>query len=251
MNPPNNINLGKRRFTPGGQYLDRFTVPPVRGPVVVIDVLRAFTTAAYAFAGGAARIILVDSVPEALQLKADNPEFLVMGEDGGKRVEGFDFTNSPVQVAVADLAGRTLVMRTTAGTRGVVACKNAARVWAAGLVTASATAEAVQQANLGDPHYVVTGSWPGRDLDGNDDWWTARLIERVRRNEPAAVKETASLIRESPEAEFTLGLGAGNADPEDVEYALRVDLFDFAMEAVRTSQDYEPDLWVLFAVRPG
>lgn len=239
--------LHRSGFVPGGQFLDRFQIPSITGAVVVIDVLRAFTSAAYAFAGGAQRIVLVDSVQEALQLKDEHPSWWAMGEDQGKRVRGFDLTNSPVEVAAADVAGRTLVMRTTAGTRGVVACRSAQRVWAAGLVTASATARAVSAAGLGEPHYVVTGSWPGRSLAGDDDWWTAELIERAREGKPLAAAETAAQIRASAEAEFTLGLGTGNAHPEDVEYALRTDLFDFAMEAVRAPSGF----WELEASGPG
>lgn len=238
------IPFNQPGFTPGGQYLDRFGIVDVTGAVVVIDVLRAFTTAAYAFAGGADRILLVDSVDEALRAKAQNPTWLVMGENHGRRVEGFDLTNSPVEVAAADVAGRTIVMRTTAGTRGVVASRSADRVWAASLVTASATARAVELAGLGRPHYVVTGSWPGRSLAGDDDWWTARLIERMRLGKAPLARETEDLIRTSPEAEFTLALGKGNSHPQDVEYAMRTDLFDFAMEARRDPSAPE-GLWVL------
>ena len=48
---------------------------------VVVDVIRAFTTAAYAFAAGASHIVVVDSVAEALSLKGANPGTLAMGED--------------------------------------------------------------------------------------------------------------------------------------------------------------------------
>jgi len=41
-----------------------------RGVVVIVDVFRAFTTAAVAFARGADRIIIVPEVSEALQLRA-------------------------------------------------------------------------------------------------------------------------------------------------------------------------------------
>ena len=221
-------------FVPGGLYVDRFQAPPLTGALVVVDILRAFTTAAYAFAGGAERIYLVDSVPEALAAKAANPGWLAMGENHGKKVEGFDLTNSPVQISNTDVRGRTLIQRTTAGTRGVVACSSADRVWAASLVTASATARALTAAGLGQPHYVVTGSWPGRTLAGNDDWWTAEYINALYAGgapDPGAVEDA---IRTSSEADFTLGLGFGNADPEDVEFALRTDLFDFALEAVRS-----------------
>ena len=49
-------------------------------------------------------------------MKAARPGMLAMGEDRGRRVAGFDFSNSPAEVAAADLRGRELVQRTSAGT---------------------------------------------------------------------------------------------------------------------------------------
>ena len=49
--------------------------------VVVIDVIRAFTTAAYAFAAGARDIVLVSAVAEAFALKKCAPGVLLMGEE--------------------------------------------------------------------------------------------------------------------------------------------------------------------------
>ena len=88
--------------------------------VIVIDVIRAFTTAAYAFGSGAEKIIVVSTPEEAFALKKDNHEFLLMGEVGGKHIPGFDFCNSPVNISKADVKGKTLVQRTTSGTQGVV-----------------------------------------------------------------------------------------------------------------------------------
>ena len=59
--------------------------------VVAVDVCRAFTTAAYAFAAGAREIILVGEVEQALALRERMPGALVMGEVGGLPVEDFDF----------------------------------------------------------------------------------------------------------------------------------------------------------------
>lgn len=200
------------------------------GAVVVVDVLRAFTTAAYAFAGGATGVWLVDAVDEALALKAARPELLAMGEDGGRRIAGFDFANSPWEVSQADLAGRELVQRTSAGTRGVVAATGAQRRWCASLVCATATARAVTAAGLGDPTYVITGR-RGADQQGADDLLTAELIERARVGEPIAAVATAHAVATSREAVVTLALGAAHVDPRDIELAVRVDAFDFAMEA--------------------
>ena len=200
------------------------------GAVVVVDVLRAFTTAAYAFAGGATAIWLVDTVHDALARKAVRPELLAMGEDGGRRIAGFDFANSPWELSQADVDGRELVQRTSAGTRGVVAATGAQRRWCASLVCATATARAVTGAALGDPTYVVTGRRDD-ERQGDDDRLTAELIERVRTGEPPRVEETARAVAGSREAAVTLALGAGHVDPRDVELAVRVDAFDFAMEA--------------------
>ncbi len=225
-----------------GIFLDRFHVGDVSGPVVVIDVLRAFTSAAYAFANGANQITLVGTVDDALALKRLHPDWILMGENGGHRIPGFDLSNSPVEVSQTDLAGACLIQRTTAGTQGVLACTGASRVFASGLVTASATARCLAGE---DTHYVITGSWPGRGLAGNDDLWTAELIERARRGLPLEANATETSIRHSDEASWTLSLGAASVDPEDVEYALRTDLFDFAMEAVTDSGQ-----WVLKCAKP-
>ncbi len=124
------------------RQLARWELDGVNGAVVVVDVIRAFTTAAYAFASGAAEIYLVGTVDEALAFKAAQPGSLAMGEERGLRPNGFDFPNSPAKVRAADLDGRTLVQRTSAGTQGVVRAVDASRLWAASLVVASATARA-------------------------------------------------------------------------------------------------------------
>jgi 2-phosphosulfolactate phosphatase len=230
--PSRMAGVSAARFVPAWEAADAV------GPVVVVDVLRAFTTAAYAFGAGAGRIWLVRSVEEALAMKASRPGTLAMGEDRGRRIPGFDLSNSPAEVAAADLAGRDLVQRTSAGTRGVVAAFSAARRWCASLVCASATAAAVNESGLGDPTYVITG-WIDEQHPGEDDQQTARLIERVRTGEPARVEETARAVAASREAAVTLGLGPGHVDPRDVELATRVDAFGFAMEARRGATGLE------------
>ena len=215
----------------GGRQLMRWELGGVDGAVVVIDVIRAFSTAAYAFGAGASAIYLVASVEEALSLKAANPDVLAMGEDHGRRPKGFDFPNSPVAVSRADLTGRTMVQRTSAGTQGIVAAVDATRLWAASLVCASATARAVVASGLGDPSYVITGCFPDRPADtGDDDRLTADLIERARTGLPIDASTAAEQLLATVEASRTLALGAEHCDPLDITFASQVDRFDFAME---------------------
>jgi 2-phosphosulfolactate phosphatase len=220
----------------GARFLPRWHVAGVTGAVVVVDVIRAFTTAAYAFGAGAEAIYLVATAEEALAFVRTNPRVLAMGEQHGRRVEGFTLSNSPVEVSKADLEGRTLVQRTSAGTQGVVAATRATRLWCASLVCASATARAVNEAAIGAPSYVISGRFADRaDDSGSDDLACAEYIEALRTSRAVQAAETIDRIANSNEAERTLRLGDGNVHPDDIAFATRIDVFNFAMEATRTS----------------
>src|ERR1044071_4043647 len=90
------------------------------GFVIVIDVIRAFTNAAFAFSCGAQAIYPVSTTEEALIFKAQHTNVLACGEVGGMPPEGFDFGNSPTQTRTLDLNGKIIVQRTGAGTQGIV-----------------------------------------------------------------------------------------------------------------------------------
>ncbi|HET6910054.1 MAG TPA: 2-phosphosulfolactate phosphatase, partial [Mycobacteriales bacterium] len=172
-------------------------------------------------------------VDEALALARRLPNALVMGENHGRRPPGFDFSNSPVAIAAADLAGRVLVQRTSAGTRGVLAAVDADEIYAASLVNASATARAVVRHGASPPTYVITGRFPDHPDGGDDDLLTAQLIERARLGEPMESAETARLVAATREADVTLALGGDDVHPDDVALATAVDRFDFAMRVQR------------------
>lgn len=216
------------------RYVNTPGVVGVEGPVVVVDVIRAFSTAAYAFGSGARCIYLVASVDEALAFKRAHAGSVAMGEDRGLRPEGFDLPNSPAMAAAFDMDGRTVVQRTSAGTQGVVAASSATRLWCASLVCASATAAAVEAADLGAPAYVITGWFADRpDRPGSDDKLTAEHIESIRLAVPTDQAEVAQRVADSDEASRTLALGPAHCHPDDISLAVDVDRFPFAMEVTR------------------
>jgi 2-phosphosulfolactate phosphatase len=216
------------------RYLDTPGVVGVDGPIVVVDVIRAFSTAAYAFGAGARAIYLVASVEEALAFKRAHAGSIAMGEDHGLRPEGFDLPNSPALAAAFDMDGRTVVQRTSAGTQGVVAASSATRLWCASLVCASATAAAVQETEMGAPSYVITGWFADRpDRPGFDDRLTAEHIESIRLGAPTDRATVAQRVAGSDEASRTLSLGPDHCHPDDISLAVDVDRFPFAMEVTR------------------
>src|SRR4029450_5197744 len=109
-----------------------------RGLAVVIDVFRAFSTAAYAVDRGATEVVLVGPVEDAFAPRRPWPDALLMGEVRGRRVAGFDFGNSTSAIARADLRGRRLIQRTSAGTQGVVAASGADEIVLGSFVCAAA-----------------------------------------------------------------------------------------------------------------
>src|SRR2546428_8880164 len=88
------------------------------GAAVIIDVLRAATTVAYAIAGGVARVVLVDSAERARELRSSTfTHALLAGEGDGAKNPDFDFDNSPTQIEAAHLRGKDLILPTSSGTQ--------------------------------------------------------------------------------------------------------------------------------------
>jgi 2-phosphosulfolactate phosphatase len=200
-----------------------------RGTVVVIDVIRAFTVSAYALAGGAAACRLVGEVAEARALAERIPGAVISAEVDGLPVPGIAISNSPTMVRDADLRGRTLVQRTSAGTQGVVAAAGAERLFACSLAVASATARAI----AADGPDLVTMVATGGDRGHPEDRACAEFLEAVllgRRPDVEAL--LAPLYATERYARIASGRWPG-FPATDVELCLDVDGFDFAMPVER------------------
>lgn len=139
--------------------------PPANpdGATIVIDVIRAFTTAHYAFVGGARCIHLVATAPEALAMKAQDPSLLLAGEVNALPIDGFDFGNSPWEIEHANVHDRELVQRTTNGVIATLRARHSATVLVAGLINAEATARHIQA--LAPKRLVLVASHPTGDED--------------------------------------------------------------------------------------
>ena len=211
-----------------------------RGTAIVIDVLRAFTTAAYALAprgaegkAGAREVWLVSTPEEALALRAGAPELVLVGEVGGKPIPGFDHGNSPERMqALGDaLADRTLVLRSSSGVQGALAAAaGAERVLLGSLVTAAATVAAARAWGA-EVTLVAMGSPAGPD--GPEDEACAELLERRLLGRPDERERIAEAVRASPAARQALDPAIDWITPGDLACALAIDRFDFAIEAVR------------------
>ncbi len=198
-----------------------------RGLAVVIDVFRAFTVSAYALAGGARECLLVTEVADALELAAQIPGSLVSAEVEGRPIPGIPISNSPTMIRATDLRDRTLIQRTSAGTQGVAAAAAAGcAVMAASLVVARATARRILQAPPPLVTLVATGEPAGHDEDHACAAYLAALL-RGEEGEPLQVRRRIEVTERY--GRLCEGEVPG-FPPTDLELALQVDRFDFAME---------------------
>jgi hypothetical protein len=95
----------------------------------VFDVLRATSSMVTALSNGAKAIVPVAGIPEALNFRSQKAEVLLAGEREGVRLPieltggiAFDLGNSPREFKREIVAGKTIVMTTTNGTRALRVC---------------------------------------------------------------------------------------------------------------------------------
>jgi 2-phosphosulfolactate phosphatase len=206
----------------------------LEGVVVVIDVLRSFTTAAYAFAGGARAVVPAHTLDEINELRSRYPRSLTTGaHGGGAQVQGLDFGNSPSQVSGLDLSGVTLIQYTAGGVRGLIDCDHASEVLAGSLVCAHATAAYIHRLDADTVTFVITGLWT--DRDGDEDHACADLIEAYLLGRSPDVTAYERRVRQSD-------FGRRFGDPayphlpvSDLDHAATANCFGFAMPMRRTN----------------
>ena len=207
-----------------------------RGCVVSIDVLRAFTTAAYAFAAGAAELLCTDSTEAALRLKRSHPGSLAMGEESdGADIGFFEMNNSPFRLREHDLRGRTIIHRTTSGTVGLVRPQEASHLLACSLVNAAATVRYIRTLGPQELDLIETGIHPGGR--GDEDTACADYIESILQGEPIPEDQIIYRVLHSEEIRFFEKGDVLRFPTEDLDLAVRIGCFDFAMTGTRLAPD--------------
>ena len=129
---------------------------PRRGVIVVIDVLRATTVIVSALANGAREIIPVSDPKAARRLAGTIDGALLGGEQHNRKIPGFDFGNSPHEYD-ARVLGRTVIMRTTNGTRVLDALSEGNPVWCGAFANASAVARGLCRPDIAAVKFVCAG----------------------------------------------------------------------------------------------
>lgn len=172
----------------------QFDPPELSGTTaVVIDVLRATTTIVYALESGAAEVIPCLEIEDALAAASAYPRSRVVlgGERGGLRIEGFDLGNSPLEYDAPAVAGKTVVMTTTNGTRAMGRCRAADEILLGAFVNAAALAHRL--ASRERIALVCAGS--DDDVTRDDVLFAGLMVDRLQRGSRDAYRLNGQAIR--------------------------------------------------------
>lgn len=202
-----------------------------QGVVIVIDVIRAFSVATYAFSREVQRLWLVRSVEDAFALREREPNALLAGEVGGRLIPGFDFNNSPSLIAAANVDGRLLIQRTGAGTQGAVGAVNAAHLLICSLVNAKATAFYAQKLAETTGGLITLFPTFYKSEELSEDSVCADYLEDLLNGQDDAqisLTRKISQLEQSGRFDF-LKFGDSDFPYDDIAKILDIDCFDFVM----------------------
>ena len=200
--------------------------------VIVIDTLRATTVMAVALAEGARAVIPVMEIEEAIRLYHELGEDMarLCGEREGNPISGFHFGNSPFEYRAKTVAGLTLIMTTTNGTRAIHAAAGAAVLAVGSMANASTVAQDALASGM-DVTILCAGT---RGRFTTEDVLTAGAIIDALGTQGVALDDLsviardlylhhtddpASALDQCAHAQYLINAGYG----DDVEYCMRKD----------------------------
>ena len=202
-----------------------------RGVVVIIDVFRAFSVACYAFDSGAIQYIAVGDAKSAFELQKRYNNSVLVGEREEKKIEGFDFGNSPTEILKVNLKGKTVIHTTTAGTNGLVNAKNASLLLTGSFVNADAIVKYIK--TLKPEHVTLVAMGYRAETTAEEDVLCARLIsERLKGQKPDFQKQLTDLKTGSG-SRFFNPKNIDFSPPTDFFLCTMIDRFDFVLRAER------------------
>ncbi|HEY9165135.1 MAG TPA: 2-phosphosulfolactate phosphatase [Candidatus Kryptonia bacterium] len=113
--------------------------------VVIIDVLRATTTICTALRNGAREIIPTPDLENATKISSNlsAESKLLGGERMGKKIDGFDLGNSPLEYTPLVVGGKTVVFTTTNGAGAIHKCRYASMALIGSFVNVSSVVQAI------------------------------------------------------------------------------------------------------------
>ena len=173
--------------------------PDPSGVCAVVDAIRASTTLVALAEAGDPEVWVARDIEEARLVASKlGPGALICGESGGVKPEGFDWGNSPREIADEDFHDRTVVFATTNGSRALHQWSVSRRTYVAALRNVGAATWRVLEAAAEGPvdSTMVSIVCAGREGEvALDDIYTAgEMVRRMLQARPDLELDEAAVI---------------------------------------------------------
>lgn len=200
-----------------------------KGVAVIIDVFRAFSVECYAYDSGAESVIATAAPEIAFSLKKRYLNSVLVGEKNERKIDGFDFGNSPSEILRADIKGKTVIHTTTAGTRGLVNAVNAEIVLTGSLVNAGAIVKYIK--SLNPDHVSLVAMGYRAVVSAEEDLLCAEIIAAGLNGSELNVSARIADLRNSSGKRFFIPANFDFSPPDDFFLCTDTDRFSFVLKA--------------------
>lgn len=222
----NLVNGYFRAFFMNVKFLPRDEPAHPNSVVCVIDVISAFTTAAYLFSQGAEEITIAKTIDQAHKYRKNLKTPCLIGEAGGKKIEGFDYHNSVLEFANERFDKKNVVLKTTSGTRGLLNNVYSKLVLAASFVNADTTADflsaCIETNNFNELSFIITNNFKSSE----DFALASYLCEKIFNNNNGTLTHYLNIVRKS---EYGKTIINNSAEEDEMDYVLKANQFKFVM----------------------
>lgn len=189
--------------------------------VIVIDLLRATTTICQALAAGANEVVPFREIDEALAAaqRMGRANVVLGGERGGRRIEGFDLGNSPVEFTPAAVGGRPVFITTTNGTRALYHARLAARLLVGAVVNLSTVVASLKS----EPQVDIVCAGTGGEETSEDILAAGAMVTELCRSAGAnwQLNNAASVAAHAWQQLLRDANASGRAPADQLTIALR------------------------------
>lgn len=206
---------------------------------VVIDMLRATSVIITALSNGCSEVNAVLSVDEAFKIcKSDRSRHILGGERKALKIDGFDFSNSPLEYTKEKVSGKKLIITTTNGTRAIKGSIGAENILIGAVINGLAVAK--KAASYGNDIVFVNSGTDGR-FSIDDFICSGYIIDRILEINPefeltdAAFtadyvyrqnKDILSFVKNAHHYKIVKKLGLD----DDVNYCVKKDIINIVPE---------------------
>ncbi|MFC1627441.1 2-phosphosulfolactate phosphatase, partial [Patescibacteria group bacterium] len=175
-------------------YYSADNVIQARGLIVVIDVFRAFSTACFLINNKAKDVIVIKDLDLAFKFKKDHSKFILVGERKGLPPKGFNYGNSPAEIKNVDFSGKTIILTTSLGTKGIINAKNSEKIITGSFVNADAIVEYIKKVKPKELSLVCTDESDRK----NEDVMLAKYIQARLEGEKLNFKKIVKHLENHP-----------------------------------------------------